>query len=219
MIPAGFVGVEDQLWIWLVAMLRPGAAFRPWLFTIVANEARNRRRSMSRRASLELRVRDEPRPTGAGSDTVAAEQEQRRLLVAAVNNLPDHHREVVALRFFAGLTESETAEVLACPAGTAKSRLSRALDHLRAGGENLTLNCGYGRGYSVKEVTEVVKQVSGVDFPVRLSPRRPGDPAALVAKADRIRAELGWQPEHDDLTEIVTQALAWEESLRKRNAS
>ncbi|SFC95343.1 UDP-glucose 4-epimerase [Bosea sp. CRIB-10] len=100
----------------------------------------------------------------------------------------------------------------------ARAHLS-ALDHLRTGGGNLTLNCGYGRGYSVKEVTEVVKQVSGVDFPVRLSPRRPGDPAALVAKADRIRAELGWQPEHDDLTEIVTQALAWEESLRKRNAS
>jgi UDP-glucose 4-epimerase len=65
----------------------------------------------------------------------------------------------------------------------------------------------------------VVKEVSGVDFPVRLSPRRAGDPAALVAKADRIRAELGWRPEHDDLNEIVTQALAWEESLRKRNAS
>jgi UDP-glucose 4-epimerase len=94
-----------------------------------------------------------------------------------------------------------------------------ALDHLRAGGGNLTLNCGYGRGYSVKEVVEVVKRVSGVDFPVRLSPRRAGDPAALVAKADRIRAELGWRPEHDDLTRIVTHALAWEESLRKRNAS
>jgi RNA polymerase sigma-70 factor (ECF subfamily) len=119
---------------------RPGAAFRPWLFTIVANEARNRRRSMSRRTSLELRVRDQPLPLGAGSDTVAVEQEQRRLLVAAVNNLPDHHREVVALRFFAGLSESETAEVLACPAGTAKSRLSRALDHLRAAlGEEVRL--------------------------------------------------------------------------------
>ncbi|WP_332680662.1 UDP-glucose 4-epimerase GalE [Bosea sp. (in: a-proteobacteria)] len=100
----------------------------------------------------------------------------------------------------------------------ARAHLS-ALDHLRAGGASLTLNCGYGRGYSVKEVVEVVKAVSGVDFPVRLSPRRAGDPAALVAKADRIRAELGWQPQHDDLTQIVTQALAWEESLRKRNAS
>ncbi len=54
------------------------------------------------------------------------------MLLAAVGNLPDHHREVVALRFFAGLSESETAEVLECPAGTAKSRLARALDHLRA---------------------------------------------------------------------------------------
>jgi len=94
-----------------------------------------------------------------------------------------------------------------------------ALDHLRAGGKSLTLNCGYGKGYSVKEVVEVVKAVSGTDFPVKLSPRRAGDPASLVAKAERIRAELGWQPEHDDLNEIVTQALAWEESLRKRNAS
>ncbi|MET3890631.1 UDP-glucose 4-epimerase [Bosea sp. OAE506] len=93
-----------------------------------------------------------------------------------------------------------------------------ALDHLRGGGESLTLNCGYGRGYSVKEVVEVVKAVSGVDFPVRLSGRRAGDPAALVAKADRIRDELGWKPEHDDLEEIVRQALAWETSLKTRNA-
>jgi UDP-glucose 4-epimerase len=93
-----------------------------------------------------------------------------------------------------------------------------ALDHLRGGGGSLTLNCGYGRGYSVAEVVEVVKQVSGVDFPVKRSARRPGDPASLVAKADRIRAELGWTPEHDDLEQIVRQALDWEEKLRTRNA-
>jgi len=93
-----------------------------------------------------------------------------------------------------------------------------ALEHLRAGGGNLTMNCGYGRGYSVKEVTDVVKRVSGVDFPVRLSPRRAGDPATLVAKADRIRETLGWRPEHDDLEEIVRHALAWETALRTRNA-
>ena len=93
-----------------------------------------------------------------------------------------------------------------------------ALDHLRGGGTSLTLNCGYGRGYSVREVVDVVKAVSGVDFPVRLAARRAGDPASLVAKADRIRAELGWAPEHDDLTQIVTQALEWEEKLRSRNA-
>jgi len=94
-----------------------------------------------------------------------------------------------------------------------------ALDHLRGGGESLTLNCGYGRGYSVKEVVEVVKKVSGVDFPVTLAERRAGDPASLIARADRIRAELGWQPEHDDLEKIVGQALAWEEKLRTKNAT
>ena len=94
-----------------------------------------------------------------------------------------------------------------------------ALDHLRGGGESLTLNCGYGRGYSVKEVVEVVKKVSGVDFPVTLAERRAGDPASLIARADRIRAELGWQPEHDDLEQIVGQALAWEEKLRTKNAT
>jgi RNA polymerase sigma factor (sigma-70 family) len=119
---------------------RSGPAFRPWLFTIVANEARNRRRSMSRRTAVELRVRQLPQPVGAASDTLAIEHEQRERLVAAVNGLDDHHREVVALRFFAGLSESETAEVLSCPVGTAKSRLSRALDLLRAAlGEEVTL--------------------------------------------------------------------------------
>lgn len=92
-----------------------------------------------------------------------------------------------------------------------------ALNHLRSGGESLTLNCGYGRGYSVLEVVDVVKRVSGVDFEVRLSPRRPGDPAQIVAGAERIRAELGWQPKHDDLNGIVRQALSWEDALGKRN--
>jgi len=88
-----------------------------------------------------------------------------------------------------------------------------ALRHLRKGGENLTLNCGYGRGYSVREVVDAVKRVSGVDFPVTLSPRRPGDAEAVVARADRVRAKLGWQPKFDDLTTIVTHALAWERKL------
>ncbi|WP_311275021.1 UDP-glucose 4-epimerase GalE [Methylobacterium sp. WCS2018Hpa-22] len=92
-----------------------------------------------------------------------------------------------------------------------------AIDHLRSGGASKTLNCGYGRGYSVLEVIEVVKRISGRDFEVRLSPRRPGDPAQIVAKADRIRAELGWQPRYDDLDGIVAQALAWEETLARRN--
>ena len=92
-----------------------------------------------------------------------------------------------------------------------------ALDHLRGGGESLTLNCGYGRGYSVLEVVDVVKRVSGRDFEVRLQPRRAGDPARIVAGADRIRTELGWRPQHDDLAGIVGQALAWEDALAKRN--
>ena len=69
---------------------------------------------------------------------------------------------------------------------------------------------------SVLEVIHVVKQVSGVGFPVRRSGRRPGDPAAIVAANDRIRAELGWKPQHDNLNEIVRQALDWERRLHNR---
>jgi UDP-glucose 4-epimerase len=93
-----------------------------------------------------------------------------------------------------------------------------ALTHLRKGGESLVLNCGYGRGFSVLEVVDVVKRVSGVNFDVRLAPRRPGDPAALVAKVDRIRG-LGWTPKYDDLETIVDQALRWEHKLADRKAA
>jgi len=88
-----------------------------------------------------------------------------------------------------------------------------ALKHLRDGGASLTCNCGYGRGLSVLEVIDVVKKVSGVDFPVRVSGRRAGDPANLIAGAERIRAELGWVPRHDDVEGIVRQALDWERRL------
>lgn len=88
-----------------------------------------------------------------------------------------------------------------------------ALKHLRAGGASLTCNCGYGRGLSVLEVIDVVKKVSGVDFPVRISGRRAGDPANLIAGAERIRSELGWAPRHDDVEGIVRQALDWERRL------
>lgn len=90
---------------------------------------------------------------------------------------------------------------------------SDALHYLRNGGANLLLNCGYGTGYSVREVVEAVKRASGNNFPVTLSPRRPGDPAAIVARADRIRNELGWQPRYNDLDTIVSHALAWERKL------
>jgi UDP-glucose 4-epimerase len=93
-----------------------------------------------------------------------------------------------------------------------------ALRYLRNGGESGIFNCGYGRGYSVREIVDVVKRVSGVDFLVQLVERRAGDPAKIVAKADRIRATLGWQPRHDNVEEIVAQALAWEKALKLRNA-
>jgi len=88
-----------------------------------------------------------------------------------------------------------------------------ALRHLRGGGDSLVCNVGYQRGYSVLEVIDVVKKVSGVDFPVKIVGRRPGDPAAIVAANERIRTKLGWIPQHDNLEEIVRQALDWERRL------
>jgi UDP-glucose 4-epimerase len=88
-----------------------------------------------------------------------------------------------------------------------------ALAHLRSGGSSETFNCGYGHGYSVLEVIEAVKRVSGRHFAVRFSARRPGDPAAIVSDAGRIRAQLGWTPQLDDLDTIVGHALAWEDRL------
>jgi UDP-glucose 4-epimerase len=93
---------------------------------------------------------------------------------------------------------------------------SAALAYLRKDGESRTFNCGYGHGYSVFEVIEAVKRISGVDFPVRLSARRPGDASAIVADNARILADLGWRPMFDDLTTIVGHALAWEKALFMR---
>jgi UDP-glucose 4-epimerase len=88
------------------------------------------------------------------------------------------------------------------------------LKHLQAGGSSSTFNVGYGRGASVRDVIDVVKSVSGVDFSVMVAPRRPGDPAELVARADKIRL-LGWLPRYDDLQKIVADAFAWEDSFSK----
>lgn len=88
-----------------------------------------------------------------------------------------------------------------------------ALRHLRSGGRSLTLNCGYARGFSVLEVLNTVKRISGVDFPVENAPRRPGDPAQIVAGSQLIRQTLGWRPRFDDLTTIVAHALTWERTL------
>jgi UDP-glucose 4-epimerase len=90
-----------------------------------------------------------------------------------------------------------------------------ALRHLRSGRPSLTLNCGYGHGFSVLDVVATVKQLSGVDFKVENAPRRLGDPDRIVAASEQIRATLGWQPRFDDLSTIVAHALAWERQLTR----
>jgi len=94
-----------------------------------------------------------------------------------------------------------------------------ALAHLRRGGASDTFNCGYGHGYSVHDVIGAVKRASGRDFAVRLSARRPGDPASIVADAARIRAQLNWTPQFDNLDTIVAHALAWERKLAEMRAA
>jgi UDP-glucose 4-epimerase len=94
-----------------------------------------------------------------------------------------------------------------------------ALRYLHTGAPSTTLNCGYGHGFSVREVIEVVKRISGVDFKVENAARRPGDPARIVADATQIRHTLQWRPRFDDLSTIVGHALAWERELMKRRAA
>jgi UDP-glucose 4-epimerase len=89
-----------------------------------------------------------------------------------------------------------------------------ALQYLREAGRSVTLNVGYGHGYSVREVLRMVETVAGKPLVIREEPRRPGDPPYLVARADRIRTELGWHPRHDDLAAIVSSSLAWERKLQ-----
>ncbi len=91
-----------------------------------------------------------------------------------------------------------------------------AYSHLKQGGDSLTLNCGYGHGFSVREVIDAVRRVSGVRFPVKIAPRRAGDPAELVACNRRILAALDWRPAFDDLDGMVAHALAWEALLDAR---
>ncbi len=88
-----------------------------------------------------------------------------------------------------------------------------ALDHLRRGGASDTLNCGYGHGYSVREMLDTVARVSGARLNIKEEPRRAGDPPMLVAKSGRIRDVLGWTPKYDDLDVIVSSALNWERKL------
>ena len=116
-----------------VGRFRPGAPFRPWLLAIVANEARNRRRSAGRRERLALRAAEDPLSGGAVPSPEAAllDAERREELLAAVNDLREDDRLAIACRYFLGLSEEETAAALGWRRGTVKSRTSRALDRLR----------------------------------------------------------------------------------------
>ncbi|MEL6299046.1 MAG: UDP-glucose 4-epimerase GalE [Pseudomonadota bacterium] len=95
----------------------------------------------------------------------------------------------------------------------------KALAYLREGGASDVFNCGYSEGYSVREVVAAVGKASGTAVRAEEEPRRPGDPAAIVAASAKIRERLGWAPQHNDLDEIVTAALAWEKGLDAQKAS
>ena len=112
---------------------RPGAPFRPWLLTVVANEARNRRRAAGRRLGLTLRAAEHEPQTAAppSPETTVVAEERRAELLSAVEGLSEEDREVISLRYFLELTEAEAAAVLGCARGTVKSRLSRAIGRLR----------------------------------------------------------------------------------------
>ena len=94
-----------------------------------------------------------------------------------------------------------------------------ALHHLRKEASSIVCNCGYGHGQSVREVIDMVREVTGVDFRVTVGPRRPGDPPRLVASNAKIRSELGWRPRFDDLRYIVETAWQWEQILQERMSS
>ena len=94
-----------------------------------------------------------------------------------------------------------------------------ALSHLRRGGASGIFNCGYGKGFSVLDVIKSVERVHGAPLNVKYGPRRAGDPAGIVAGADKAREVLGWKPKHDDLDFIVESAMRWEQHLQRRNTA
>jgi UDP-glucose 4-epimerase len=89
----------------------------------------------------------------------------------------------------------------------------RALEYLMSGGSSTIYNCGYGHGFSVREVVEKVKKVTARDFPVHYTARRPGDPPSLIADSSKLRKELGWKPHYDDLEYIIKTAWEWEKKI------
>jgi UDP-glucose 4-epimerase len=94
-----------------------------------------------------------------------------------------------------------------------------ALDYLRDDGKPVTLNCGYGHGYSVREVLEAVERVNGEPLVIEEEPRRAGDPPVLIAAADKVRHVLGWEPKFDDLDTIVRTSLEWERKIAAKDSS
>ncbi|MDQ3567719.1 MAG: sigma-70 family RNA polymerase sigma factor [Actinomycetota bacterium] len=115
-----------------IRRFRPGAPFRPWLMTIVANEARNRRKAAGRRASLALRAADEMvREDPISPEASVVAEERRSELMRELEGLREEDRVVISCRYFLGLSEAETAAALGCAKGTVKSRTSRALGRLR----------------------------------------------------------------------------------------
>ena len=94
---------------------------------------------------------------------------------------------------------------------------SSALGYLREGGASMVANCGYGHGFSVREVLKSVEKAAGHSIEARMAPPRPGDPASVVSDPARLKATLGWTPAYDDLDTIVAHALAWEKKLKERN--
>jgi len=95
----------------------------------------------------------------------------------------------------------------------------QALDHLFKTGQSDVMNCGYGSGYSVREVVETAKRVTGVDFPVEETGRRAGDPPALVADSTKLMQATGWKPKFNNLEYIIKTAWEWEKKLRSRRAA
>ncbi len=95
----------------------------------------------------------------------------------------------------------------------------KAVEYLALGGESVTLNCGYGHGYSVREVLDMARWISGTDFEVRETDRRAGDPPSLVAIADRIRTILEWRPRFDSLERIIQTSFEWEKKLLERSST
>ncbi len=148
----GFVKAYRALW-----RFRAGAPFKPWLLRIVANEARNRRRSSGRRTALALRAAQVPSGEAAPSPEAALlDAERRDQLTAALERLSESDREAIACRYFLDLSEAETAAALGVRRGTVKSRLSRALERLRAELEaaNVAGEAGDARPGSLGEVEQ-----------------------------------------------------------------